>query len=217
MASSKLPTLLSNPFQIIYYFFIYVFRNTRIILKKYTLQLLLVALFGIVLYYQFAYEMYWVLLGILSSIGFGSGLHTFVLFLAPFIIEKTMIQDNLEITDKLISTFTMIYYETFLWGMGTAIGELPPYFLARISKEYDIGLIIKKKNRSFTEQGQVFIYNVIQRMGFWGILLCASVPNPLFDLAGIMCGKFGIDFYTFFGAVFIGKALIKCMIQVLLI
>ncbi|RYG57295.1 hypothetical protein EON66_00735 [archaeon] len=36
----------------------------------------------------------------------------------------------------------------------------------------------------------------------------------LFDLAGITCGHFGIPFATFFGATFIGKAVIKVSIQV---
>lgn len=32
---------------------------------------------------------YWVVLGVLSSIGLGSGLHTFVLFLGPHIVRVT--------------------------------------------------------------------------------------------------------------------------------
>lgn len=30
------------------------------------------------------------------------------------------------------------------------------------------------------------------QVGFFGILACASVPNPLFDLAGITCGTVAI-------------------------
>lgn len=40
------------------------------------------------------------------------------------------------------------------------------------------------------------------------------MPNPLFDLAGIMCGQFGIPFWEFFLSTLIGKALIKTHIQV---
>lgn len=40
------------------------------------------------------------------------------------------------------------------------------------------------------------------------------MPNPLFDLAGIMCGQFGIPFWEFFFATMIGKAIIKTHIQV---
>lgn len=41
-----------------------------------------------------------------------------------------------------------------------------------------------------------------------------QVPNPLFDLAGIMCGQFGIPFWEFFFATLVGKAIIKTHIQV---
>eukprot|EP00831_Metopus_contortus_P000358 TRINITY_DN10135_c0_g2_i1.p1 TRINITY_DN10135_c0_g2~~TRINITY_DN10135_c0_g2_i1.p1 ORF type:complete len:202 (-),score=41.49 TRINITY_DN10135_c0_g2_i1:34-639(-) len=45
------------------------------------------------------------------------------------------------------------------------------------------------------------------------VLLCASIPNPLFDLAGITCGHFLVPFGIFLGAVSIGKALIKATLQ----
>ena len=57
----------------------------------------------------------------------------------------------------------------------------------------------------------------VQRVGFLGILLCASIPNPLFDLAGITCGHFLVPFWTFFGATLIGKAIIKMHIQKLFV
>lgn len=54
---------------------------------------------------------------------------------------------------------------------------------------------------------------IVERVGFFGILACASIPNPLFDLAGITCGHFLVPFVTFFGATLIGKAIIKMHIQ----
>jgi hypothetical protein len=57
----------------------------------------------------------------------------------------------------------------------------------------------------------------VQKVGFMGILLCASIPNPLFDLAGITCGHFLVPFWTFFGATLIGKAIIKMHIQKLFV
>jgi uncharacterized membrane protein YdjX (TVP38/TMEM64 family) len=59
------------------------------------------------------------------------------------------------------------------------------------------------------------MFQLVDQSGFWGILLCASVPNPLFDLAGIICGTYGVTFTTFFSAVVIGKAIIKSNIQVI--
>lgn len=47
------------------------------------------------------------------------------------------------------------------------------------------------------------------------MLLCASIPNPLFDLAGLLCGHYGIPFLTFLGAAIVGKAFIKVHIQMI--
>mgnify|MGYP007020410159 FL=1 len=57
----------------------------------------------------------------------------------------------------------------------------------------------------------------MKRMGFFGILACASIPNPLFDLAGIICGYSLISFWTFFGATLLGKAIFKMHIQKLVV
>lgn len=70
-----------------------------------------------------------------------------------------------------------------------------------------------KSELNFWEKIQLFIFYVLNKMGFFGILLCASIPNPFFDLAGISCGHFLIPFATFFGATFIGKAVFKATIQ----
>ena len=45
----------------------------------------------------------------------------------------------------------------------------------------------------------------------------ASIPNPLFDLAGLTCGHLLIDFRTFFLATVIGKSLIKVNVQIIAI
>lgn len=88
-----------------------------------------------------------------------------------------------------------------------------------------------RKNRTWSESAQLASYGVVSRLGFLGILLCASVscngvkgkyltaltlkiPNPLFDLAGITCGLFMIPFRTFAIATLLGKAVIKASIQV---
>ena len=45
------------------------------------------------------------------------------------------------------------------------------------------------------------------------IMLFASIPNPLFDLAGLTCGHLLIPFWTFFIATAIGKACNKTTLQ----
>lgn len=99
----------------------------------------------------------WVILGILSSVGLGTGAHTFVLFLGPFIARVTSAAYICKTVDftltgkesllcpigdysKLNVTIWMILnkvkWEAFAWGLGTAIGELPPFLIARACKFY---------------------------------------------------------------------------------
>ena len=68
-------------------------------------------------------------------------------------------------------------------------------------------------NLDLMTRGKLFMHDLVQRVGFFGILAAASIPNPLFDLAGITCGHFLVPFWTFFGATLIGKAVVKMHIQ----
>ena len=57
----------------------------------------------------------------------------------------------------------------------------------------------------------------MKERGWFAILACASVPNPLFDLAGFSSGYFLVPFKTFFSAVVIGKSIIKTHIQMIFV
>lgn len=189
------------------------------------------------------FVIWWVTLGVLSSVGLGTGLHTFVLYLGPYIAMVTLAVTEcdtmnvpLEGADALVCppvgtpkeavTFLRILLKVlpacFLWGAGTAIGELPPYFVSRAARlsgqkleeleeldEEERGVRVP----SALDRVKLMLFHALQSWGFWAIVICASVPNPLFDLAGITCGHFLIPFWTFFGATFIGKALVKVQIQ----
>ncbi|ORZ40369.1 hypothetical protein BCR44DRAFT_118979 [Catenaria anguillulae PL171] len=184
----------------------------------------------------------WIVLGVLSSVGLGSGLHTFLLFLGPHIAQITAAAYSCghldfetrtweQITCTPISTPTVpvtllaiahkVHLDSFFWGLGTALGELPPYFVARAAArsgkssptaELD-ALLASRTPLSWADWAKVQVMHAMQRFGFWGILACASIPNPLFDLAGIICGTVGIKFRTFFGATLVGKAVVKTSIQ----
>lgn len=193
---------------------------------------------------------WWVWLGILSSVGLGTGLHTFLLFLGPHIAAVTMAAYECGTTDfpeppypssivcpeegvgegavaiTIWAILSKVRVEAFCWGAGTAIGELPPYFMARAARlsgsepgeetEEFLELQEKLKNpekMTRFERAKYGVQQLVERVGFFGILACASIPNPLFDLAGITCGHFLIPFGTFFGATLIGKAIIKMHIQ----
>lgn len=209
---------------------------------------------------------YWFGLGVASSIGLGTGLHTFLLYLGPFIARVTLaayecgsiqfprppypkqivcpsliVTNQTDETDVFqlnsISFWNILWkvkFEAFFWGLGTAFGELPPYFMARAARrtanhhQHDEELVQfehlinnaeshSARDLTFSENIRYSIYRLIKRIGFFGILLCASIPNPLFDLAGITCGYFLIPFWEFFLATIIGKALIKMSLQTVFI
>ncbi|XP_044057158.1 vacuole membrane protein 1 [Siniperca chuatsi] len=200
---------------------------------------------------KFLWCAYWVGLGILSSVGLGTGLHTFLLYLGPHIASVTLAAYECSSTDfpeppypdqlvcpqgggvegsiSLFSIMSKVRLEACMWGAGTAIGELPPYFMARAARqsgadpededyeEFEEMLEQAEDAQDFVTRAKLGVQHMVQKVGFFGILACASIPNPLFDLAGITCGHFMVPFWTFFGATLIGKAIIKMHIQKLFV
>lgn len=63
------------------------------------------------------------------------------------------------------------------------------------------------------ERVKTWMYKNLKDHAFIVVTLFASIPNPLFDLAGLTCGHFLVPFTIFFGATFIGKSIIKVSIQ----
>ncbi|GLH01749.1 Vacuole membrane protein 1 [Gryllus bimaculatus] len=178
--------------------------------------------------------LYWIGLGVLSSVGLGTGLHTFLLYLGPHIAAVTLAayecgkENDPQWGASILNIMSKVRLEAMMWGAGTALGELPPYFMARAARlsGYDpddeddlreFEELQRKKNNpqqmTSLDAAKLFIERMVEKVGFFGILACASIPNPLFDLAGITCGHFLVPFWTFFGATLIGKAVIKMHIQ----
>merc|ERR1712141_190870 len=73
--------------------------------------------------------------------------------------------------------------------------------------------LANQEEMNWFDRAKLGVEKLVERVGFFGILACTSIPNPLFDMAGITCGHFLIPFWTFFGATLIGKAFIKMHIQ----
>ncbi|KAJ2144286.1 hypothetical protein IW137_002321 [Coemansia sp. RSA 1287] len=175
---------------------------------------------------------YWVVLGILSSIGLGAGLHTFVLFLGPHIARVTLTAHECQSVVFAVrgsgafeciqaggagfsDILQKVILESLCWGAGTAIGELPPYFIARAAARGSN--LEPTRGESLKDRTLLFVHTLLRRFGFLGILLFAAIPNPLFDLAGITCGHFQIPFWTFFGATLLGKSVIKSTVQTIVV
>ncbi|KAJ3696085.1 hypothetical protein LUZ60_001462 [Juncus effusus] len=214
------------------------------------------------------FGLWWIALGVASSIGLGSGLHTFVLYLGPHIALFTLksVQcghtnlksapyDTIQLNrapswlDKtcrelgpplmhaptgslvrvpVMKILAQVQLEAVLWGIGTALGELPPYFISRAARFSGERFESMEEMENGDNKKDGFISKIVkrtknwlvsnsQRLNFITILVLASVPNPLFDLAGIMCGQFGVPFWKFFIATLTGKALFKTHIQTIFI
>ncbi|KRY00908.1 Vacuole membrane protein 1 [Trichinella pseudospiralis] len=177
----------------------------------------------------------WIGLGILSSVGFGTGLHTFILYLGPHIASVTLaafecgslkfpeppypdeiicpdstvnnlfngtvenmnglLENNIATTSISIwSIMSKVRIEAIMWGAGTALGELPPYFMARAArlsgqepddedyrefKQFLEQSNSAKQQSTYIDKLKVSIERMIERVGFFAILLCASVMQSI--------------------------------------
>ena len=91
-------------------------------------------------------------------------------------------------------------FNPFLVGIissfGATIGELTGYIAGRS------GRVVIKENKKFEK-----IEKWMDKYGLWAILFLAAIPNPVFDLAGIVSGATKIPVWKYFIVTWIGKAI----------
>jgi len=189
---------------------------------------------------------WWAILGILSSVGFGTGLHSGIMFLFPHVMQVVAAAEACGTTSGLIawyqhpcklecattfgpkddSTVTMfnlwllITVQAMIWGIGTAVGELPPYLVSKAARltgssdsEYHSEIEEAKSKTDAFSRMKIWTINFTERHGFMGILMLASWPNAAFDMCGMCCGYLLMPFWTFFIATALGKGVIKVNLQ----
>jgi membrane protein YqaA with SNARE-associated domain len=194
--------------------------------------------YSVIVFNTIKYMAWWIMLGILSSVGLGTGMHTGLLFLFPhimfvclaaeecgsmnFILGENSLHQNdgaIECLDVIVpvtflNVFMRVFMPCLLWGTGSAIGEIPPYSISKaatLAGKYNQN-VEEIDDSSFGKMKQWMI-DLVKKYGFWGVVAFSAWPNAFFDLCGICCGQFLMPFWTFFGAVFIGKAVIKINLQ----
>jgi membrane protein YqaA with SNARE-associated domain len=163
--------------------------------------------------------LYWLGLGILSTIGLGFGFHTGIFFLFPYIISTYDITENPTIFNTILKCLPII----IIWGVGSALGELPPYLLAKKydKEEITLNFIKNKKILRLSETIKNKIQEKIdftnKNVIFTSILLMASWPNLTFDMCGLLCGYYDIELGEFLVPTVIGKGFIKAPLQSLVV
>lgn len=201
--------------------------------------------------FNLKFVLWWLGLGILSSIGLGTGMHSGMLFLFPHILKVVYSAEHCGTVDfktthnmwfnpampqyqlafdcqedpkgdapSFVSMWLKVVPAALIWGIGTAIGEIPPYqvsFMAAAAGQVDEDLEAEMAEvdadmsdesfmvRSFQSMKKWMI-DFIKRNGFMGVYLMSAWPNAAFDLVGMCCGHFQMAFWTFFGATLLGKA-----------
>ncbi|CAM9495388.1 unnamed protein product [Ascophyllum nodosum] len=213
-------------------------------------------------YVEFA--VWWVGLGILSSVGLGAGIQTGILFLLPHIMKTCLTVEACDSLDfrasgdmwfsnaddmfacpdegealfeggedgimspvsvTYVGTFLKVYPACVLWGIGTAIGEIPPYALsyaaAEAGEDHERGEELRELGDRTHFVGKfdlmtrlkMWMISLLKRKGFLGIFFLSSIPNMAFDLCGMACGAGMMPFWTFFGGTLLGKAVVRVGIQ----
>lgn len=195
-------------------------------------------------YVEFVF--WWVGLGVLSSIGLGTGLQSGVLFLFPHIIKVCLAAQSCKTLDfesrtnmwfrspptlfqcpEITETSTPVTFYgiwkkiiavCFLQAAGTAIGEIPPFWFTRAARlaameagtnTNDVPEELESAEEEMFSKIKAWMIRMLNKYGFFGVLMMASFPNILFDVCGVYCGHYLMPFWTFFTATFIGKAIIR--------
>lgn len=135
------------------------------------------------------FVVWWVGLGVLSSVGLGTGMHSGILFLFPHIFlvvqgaeecgsvrfdsrnhmwfrefDATCQGAPLPHGASFAAIFGKVFWPAMLWGAGTAAGEIPPYALSRAAR------LAGQRNEEFEEIAEAKSqYNVMNIMKDWMI------------------------------------------------
>lgn len=185
---------------------------------------------------------WWIILGVLSSIGFGTGLHSGMMFLFPHVLQVVAAAEACHTTEGLVSWYQhpckldcsttsgpkddssvtimrlwlSVTVPCMLWGVGTAIGELPPYAVSKTARlsgtsdsEFEAEMKEAKERKDVFSRMKVWTIEFTEKHGFLGVFLLASWPNAAFDMCGMCCGYLLMPFWTFFIATALGKGVVK--------
>eukprot|EP00760_Papus_ankaliazontas_P038511 PhM_4_TR9156/c0_g1_i1/m.28488/K21248/VMP1; vacuole membrane protein 1 len=194
-----------------------------------------------------AEALYWLGLGVLSSIGFGTGLHTGTLFMIPHVYRTVRAAEAcggldfatypvnpfhlpdgaptafecLSVGDGGVDTMSLLFKVLpwmFIWGCGTAFGEIPPYAVSYAAAMRGQNTLEEDDEATnavarFMTGMKNWTINQIKKYGFWAVFFLAAYPNAAFDMCGMACGQFLMPFWEFITATLLGKGFVKVFFQ----
>ena len=121
----------------------------------------------------------------------------------------------------------------FFSGAGSAVGELVPFFLARAARRAgaDPFAVIEEEEAAADDEAparrprlpllaartRARLEAALADGTFWKIFVLAALPNPFFDLCGLVCGSLDVSLGTYFGACFAAKALVRTPLQTMFV
>lgn len=122
---------------------------------------------------------------------------------------------------SVLRVFAKAFPAVFLWGSGTAMGEIPPYALsyaAASSGKRDKDLeeeLADEDADDVLNRTKRWMVDIIKENGMWGVFWLSAWPNAMFDLCGMCCGMLLMPFGEFFFGCWLGKACVKAPSQLL--
>jgi hypothetical protein len=134
----------------------------------------------------------WLGLGVLSALGIGLGVPTGSLYLFPYVVKVS------SQSETLLQAFFQTLPAALSWGVGTCIGEIPPFYLGKRCSQHFINVKVR---------------DLVQRRGRVFIFFMACYPNMLFDCVGLASGSLGLSLDFFLLPTMIGKAFVKAPLQ----
>ena len=146
----------------------------------------------------------WMIIGIASSIGFGVGIPTRVLFVWPYILRTSQAT-----SEDLVSAWIQVLPVAVIHALGSALGELPPFLGA--------SLLVRRLNLDHEKTAMAISHRwFVQRMqngwGWMWVCVLGAWPNVAFDMAGLAAGASGMSLPSFLSAAVVGKAVVRAPI-----
>lgn len=147
-------------------------------------------------------------MGIASSVGLGTGIYTGALVVFPMVAAEAVDHDTL--SDAMVAVLPRVV----VWGLGTAVGELPPYLLGRRVATGALSLATVPRLAAMVSGAA----GLQRRLGRWGAVLIFAMscyPNATFDACGLLAGTTGMPLHRFLAPTLVGKAFVKAPLQAL--